>query len=145
MATLNRKLLDTTTARGKHVAARLKREIVIWLATTNPDGRPLVVPVWFLFEGDTFLIYSVPGQKVRNLERSNLVSLHLNSTPDGGDVVRVEGTAQVMKRQPPAYKVPGYVKKYASQIKGNGWTPESFSADYRIPIRIRATKFHGGD
>jgi len=145
VAPLNRKLLDTTTARGKHVASRLNREIVIWLATTNPNGRPLVVPVWFLFEGDTFLIYSVPGQKVRNIERVNLVSLHMNSTPDGGDVIRIEGTAQVMKRQPPAYKVPGYMRKYGSRIKSYGWTPESFSADYRIPIRVRATKFRGGD
>jgi PPOX class probable F420-dependent enzyme len=145
VAPLNRKLLDTTTARGKHIASRLKKEIVIWLATTNPDGRPLVVPVWFLFEGDSFLIYSVPGQKVRNIESSELVSLHLNSTPDGGDVVRIEGTAKVMKRRPPAYKVPAYMRKYGSQIRSNGWTPEGFSADYRIPIRIRATRFHGGD
>ena len=145
MATLNRKLLDTTAPRGRHIAGRLRKEIVVWLATTNPDGRPVVVPVWFLFEGDTFLIYSVPGQKVRNIERSSLVSLHLNSTTDGGDIVRLEGTAKVLKRQPPAYKVPAYIRKYRSQIKNNGWTPESFSADYRIPIRIRATKFHGGD
>jgi PPOX class probable F420-dependent enzyme len=144
MARITRKLLDTATARGRHIQSRLKREIVIWLATTNPNGRPLAVPVWFLFEGDTFLIYSVPGQKVRNIQRNATVSLHLNSTPDGGDVVRVEGTAALPKRQPPAYKVPAYVRKYRSLIKTYGWTPESFSADYRMPIRVRATKFHGG-
>src|SRR5713226_344784 len=59
--------------------------------------------------------------------------------------VRVDGTAQLLKRQPPAYKVPAYVRKYSSTIKSYGWTPRSFSADYRIPIRVRATKFHGGD
>jgi PPOX class probable F420-dependent enzyme len=134
-------LLDKT-ARGKHIQSRLKREIVIWLATTNPNLRPLVVPVWFLFEDDKFLIYSVPGQKVRNIGN---VSLHLNSTSDGGDVVRVEGTAQLMKRQPPAYKVPAYLRKYASLIKSYGWTPQSFSEEYRVPIRVRAAKFHGGD
>ncbi len=145
MAPLTRKLLDTTTARGRHIQSRLKKEIVIWLATTNRNRRPLVVPVWFLFEGDTFLIYSLSGLKVRNIERSNLVELHLNATFDGSDVVRVDGTAQLLKRQPPAYKVPAYVRKYSSLIKSYGWTPRSFSADYRIPIRVRATKFHGGD
>jgi PPOX class probable F420-dependent enzyme len=137
-------LLDNS-ARGKHIQSRLKREIVIWLATTNPDLRPLVVPVWFLFEEDKFLIYSLPGQKVRNIERNGNVSLHLNSTSDGGDVVRVEGTAQLMKRQPPAYKVPAYIRKYASVIKSYGWTPQSFSVDYHVAVRVRATKFHGGD
>ena len=137
-------LLDNS-ARGKHIQSRLKREIVIWLATTNPNLRPLVVPVWFLFEDDRFLIYSVPGQKVRNIGRNGNVSLHLNSTADGGDVVRVEGMAQLMKRQPPAYKVPAYLRKYASLIKSYGWTPQSFSEEYRVPIRVRATKFHGGD
>ena len=127
------------------MAARLKTEIVAWLATANPDGRPLVVPVWFLFEGDSFLIFSVPGQKVRNIERNPLVSMHLNSTPDGGDIVRVQGKAQVLKRQPPAYKVPAYMRKYAGRIKSYGWTGETFSADYRIPIRVRATKVRGGD
>ncbi|HAF20317.1 MAG TPA: TIGR03667 family PPOX class F420-dependent oxidoreductase [Chloroflexi bacterium] len=138
-----RKLLDTTTPRGKHVLSRLKREIVVWLATTNPNGRPLVVPVWFLFDGGTFLIYSVPGQKVRNIGRNPLVALQLNSNPEGGDVVRVAGKAQLLKRQPPAYKVPAYIRKYRSLIKSYGWTPESFSADYRIPIRVRPTKFQG--
>jgi PPOX class probable F420-dependent enzyme len=137
-------LLDNS-ARGKHIQSRLKREIVIWLATTNPDLRPLVVPVWFWFEDDKFLIYSLPGQKVRNIERNGNVSLHLNSTSDGGDVVRVEGTAQLMKRQPPAYKVPAYIRKYASVIKSYGWTPQSFSVDYHVAVRVRATKFHGGD
>jgi PPOX class probable F420-dependent enzyme len=137
-------LLDNR-ARGRHIQSRLKREIVIWLATTNPNLRPLVVPVWFLFESDKFLIYSIPGQKVRNVEHNGNVSLHLNATVDGGDVVRVEGTAQVLKRQPPAYSVPAYMRKYASLIKSYGWTPQSFSEEYHIPIRVRATKFHGGD
>lgn len=130
-------------ALSKHALSRLKKEIVVWLATTNPNGGPLVVPVWFLFDGKTFLIYSVPGQKVRNIERSPLVALHLNSNPEGGDVLRVTGKAQVLKRQPPAHKVPAYIRKYRSLIKSYGWTPESFSADYRIPIRVRPTKFRG--
>jgi PPOX class probable F420-dependent enzyme len=136
-------ILVDAVALSKHVLSRLKKEIVVWLATTNPDGRPLVTPVWFFFDGKTFLIYSVPGQKVRNIERNPLVALHLNSNPAGGDVVRASAKAQLLKRQPPAYKVPAYLRKYRSMIKSYGWTPESFSADYRIPIRVRPTKFQG--
>lgn len=132
-------------APSKHVQSRLKKEIVIWLATTNPNGRPLVVPVWFLWEGDVFLIYSLPGQKTRNIGRNQFVSMHLNATSEGGDVVRIEGTAQLARRQPPASKVPAYIRKYRSLIKSYGMTPESFSTDYSVPIRIRATKYRGGD
>ncbi len=145
MAGATQKLLDTTTARGRHIQSRLKRELVIWLATSNPNGRPLVVPVWFLWEDGNFLIYSIPGQKTRNIARSPFVALHMNSTPDGGEVVRFEGSAELPKRQPPAYKVPAYIRKYASRIKSYGMTPESFSAEYSVPIRVRATNFHGGD
>lgn len=134
-------ILVDGVALSKHANSRLKKEIVIWLGTTNPDGGPLVVPVWFLFDGKTSLIYSVPGPKARNIERNPLVALHLNSNPEGGDVVRVTGKAQLPKRQPPAYKVPAYLHKYRSLIASYGWTPESFSADYRIPIRVRPTKF----
>jgi PPOX class probable F420-dependent enzyme len=136
-------ILIVLVALSKHVLSRLNKEIVAWLATTNPNGGPLVVPVWFFFDGKTFLIYSVPGQKVRNIERNPLVALHLNSNAEGGDVVRVAAKAQLLKRQPPAYKVPAYLRKYRPLIKSYGWTPESFSADYRIPIRVRPTKFQG--
>jgi len=82
-------------------------------------------------------------KRIRNIERNPLVALQLNSNPEGGDVVRVAGKAQLLKRQPPAHKVPAYIRKYRSLIKSYGWTPESFSADYRIPIRVRPTKFQG--
>jgi PPOX class probable F420-dependent enzyme len=130
----------TPAAIGAGTRRRLEREIVIWLATVGGDGRPLVVPVWFHWDGSSFLIYSVPGLKVRNIERHPLVELHLNSTPDGGDVVRVQGAARVVKRQPPAYKVPAYVRKYRALIKSYGWTPQSFSAEYHVPIKVTVTR-----
>lgn len=124
--------------------SRLKKELIVWLATTNPDGRPLVVPVWFLYDSGVFIIYSLPGQKARNAEHRPLVALHLHATSDGGDVARFEGKAQVPKRRVPAYKLPAFIRKYASLMKSYGMTPESFSADYNVPIHVRATKFHGG-
>jgi len=134
MAGSTRRALKPKTQR------RLETELIIWLATAGADGRPLVVPVWFLWEAKSFLIYSLPGLKVQNIGRNPKVELHLNSTPDGDDIVRIDGTARVVKRQPPAFRVPKYVRKYASLIKSYGWTPESFSADYHVPIRVDAEK-----
>jgi len=88
MAARKRSLLDTSTAKGKHVERRLNKEIVIWLATSGTEGRPRAVPVWFQWDGDSFLVYSVPGQKVNDIEANPKVQLHLNTGPEGEDVVR---------------------------------------------------------
>lgn len=101
-----------------------------------------MVPVWYLWDGDSFLIYSIPGAKVRNVERNPGVQTHLNAIDAGDDVVRLDGTAQVLKRQPPAYRVPEYIRKYAKRIKAYGMTPESFSEQYHVAIRVRPTKLH---
>jgi PPOX class probable F420-dependent enzyme len=127
---------------GSHVRSRLRKEIVIWLATSGRDGRPHVVPVWFWWDGSSFLVYSIPGQKVRDLEANRNVQLHLNSDPEGDDVVRIEGVGRVAPNEPPAFRVPAYVRKYRSYIRGLGWTPKAFSEEYRVPIRISPTRLH---
>ena len=128
----------------KHAQSRLKKDLVIWLATCGRDGSPHVLPVWFLWDGETFLIYSVPGQKVRDIEGNPNVALHLNTDPEGEDLVRVQGTAKIVPTQPPAYQVPSYVRKYREQIKGFGWTPKVFSEQYHVAVCVRPTRFHGG-
>ncbi len=47
--------------RRVHVDGRLRANLMVWLTTVRPDGRPESVPVWFLLrEDETFLIYSQP-------------------------------------------------------------------------------------
>ena len=125
-----------------HVRSRLRKELAIWLATAGRDGRPHVVPVWFWWDGDTFVVFSVPGQKVRDIQANPKVQLHLNSDVEGEDVVRLDGTAEVSTDQLPAHKVPSYVRKYRELMKGNGWTPKVFSELYHVPIRIQATRYY---
>jgi PPOX class probable F420-dependent enzyme len=127
---------------SKHVETRLKRELVIWLATVGRDGQPHVVPVWFWWDGKSFLIYAVPGQKVRDIQANPNVALHLNTDPVGGDVVRIDGTAMVDPRQAPAYRVPAYVRKYREQMRGLDWTPKVFSDKYHFALRVKPARFH---
>jgi PPOX class probable F420-dependent enzyme len=122
--------------------SRLRRELVIWLATGGRDGRPHVVPVWFWWDGEAFVVYSIPGQKVRDIEANPKVQLHLNSDPEGAEIVRFDGVATLPAGQPPAHRVPAYVRKYRFLIKEYGWTPKGFSEQYRVPIRIVATRLH---
>ena len=53
-------VLDITTEWGQHAEQRLRTNIIGWLTTVGSDGRPYTVPVWFLWEGNTVLIFSQP-------------------------------------------------------------------------------------
>lgn len=127
---------------ARHTITRLKRELIIWIATVGPDRRPHAVPVWFWWDGKSFLIYAIPGVKVRDMKSNQNVALHLNTDPVGDDVVRLEGTAMIDPKQPPAHKVPGYLRKYREQIKRLGWTPQQFAEQYHVAIRVKPRRFH---
>ncbi|HEX2680019.1 MAG TPA: hypothetical protein VHQ03_01860, partial [Candidatus Dormibacteraeota bacterium] len=59
-----------------------------------------------------------------------------------GDVfIRISGRATLGK-SPQAHRVPAYVRKYGSQIKGFGWSLEEFSRRYPNVIRVRSVRFH---
>ena len=130
-------MLDTTTRAGARAAERLRDELIIWLTTVGATGQPQSSPVWFLWDGETFLVYSQPRTaKLRNLAANPRVGLHLDGNGRGGDVVIVEGTASVEPDAAPADRVPEYVEKYRERIAANRWTPASFAADYSEAVRI---------
>jgi len=70
------------------------------------------------------------------------VALHLDSDGQGSDIVVVLGDIAV-SGDPPAHAVPDYVEKYAAFIARNSWTPDSFAADYSVPLRLKATTLRG--
>jgi PPOX class probable F420-dependent enzyme len=130
-------MLDTTIEAGARAEARLREEIIIWLTTVRSDGQPQSVPVWFLWDGETFLIYSRPGrQKLKNIGSNPRVGLHLNSSAHGGDVVRAEGTAEVVQDVPPAGEVGEYVEKYRESIARIGFDPDGFARTYSVAFRV---------
>ncbi len=134
-------LLDYRDPTHRRAEERLGRELVAWLTTVSPRGRPQSTPVWFWWDGSTFLVYSRPGkQKLRNIAANPRVSLHLDGDGLGGDNVIFEGEAAVATDVPPANEMPGYLDKYRSRIEQNGWTPQDFAADYSVPIRVRPTR-----
>jgi PPOX class probable F420-dependent enzyme len=126
----------------RQTESRLKKDRVIWLVTAGRDRRPQGVPVWFLWDGKSFLIYAQPGIKVRHIRSNPHVELHLNTDEAGDFVGRASGEAIISKSQAPAYKVPAYVRKYRADFKNFGWTPEEFSRRYPFAIRVRRLRFH---
>jgi PPOX class probable F420-dependent enzyme len=127
--------------RNTPAETRLREEVVVWLTTVSPEGQPQSTPVWFLWDGESFLLYSQPGKpKLRNIASNPRVGLHLRGTSTGADIVIIEGQAQIASGQSPAHRVPSYIEKYREHIEAYDWTPESFAADYSEPIRIRPTR-----
>lgn len=138
----NDTVLDTTTEAGGRAERRLGEEGIAWLTTVRADGQPQSVPVWFLWDGESFLIYSQPGrQKLRNIERNPRVGLNLNSNDRGGEVVRAEGEAGIIEDAPPATEVPAYLEKYRDAIARIGYEEEGFARAYSVAIRVTPTRW----
>lgn len=136
--------LDENTEFGARVIRKIAEEQVIWLTTIKPDGTPQPTPVWFLWNGETFLIYSQPNTyKLRNIASNPRVSMNFNCTESGGDVVVFFGEAYIDKNTPPAHHNPDYIKKYREGIADIDMTPESFSGSYQVPIRVKPERVRG--
>ena len=81
-------------------------------------------------------------RKLANIAANPKVSLNLDSDGIDADIVICWGEARVSD-DPPANEVPAYVEKYAGPIAQLGWTPESFAADFSVPLRIELSRIHG--
>ena len=135
-------MLDTTTEAGGRAERRLREEEVAWMTTVRADGQPQSVPVWFLWDGEGFLIYSQENrQKLRNIGRNPRVGLNLNSNATGGDVVRLEGTAEIVEDAPPADEVEAYVEKYRDSIARIGFDVDGFARAYSVAVRVTPTRW----
>ena len=134
-------MLDPSNQAHASADRRLRSEQVAWLTTVRADGQAQSTPVWFLWDGDTFLVYSQPGApKVGNVAANPKVSLHLNDDGTGGDVVIIEGAATVEPDTPRADRVEDYMAKYQAALAALGYEPGPFARTYSTAIRVRPTR-----
>jgi PPOX class probable F420-dependent enzyme len=134
-------VLDPSKPAHARAEQRLASERIAWLTTVRADGQAQSSPVWFLWDGATFLVFSQPGaQKVRNLAVNPRVALHLGDDGSGGDVVTVEGAATVEPDSPRADRVEAYLAKYRAAVEALGYEPGPFARTYSTAIRIRPTR-----
>lgn len=124
--------------------SRLRSNLMAWLTTVRPDGQPVSVPVWFVLrEDETILLYSQPAKaKLRHIATNPKVSLALDVTDIGRNVVRLEGTARQAGDQPPAHENPAYLAKYTERIGALFGTPEKFSALFSVAVVITPDRLH---
>jgi PPOX class probable F420-dependent enzyme len=137
----HRVVIDQTTEVGARVAARLRDELVAWLVTVAADGTPVPTPVWFLWDGETILVYSQREKpKPRHIATNPRVALALRTDVVGDDLAVITGMAAIEESAPAAFELPPYTEKYRDEIARMGSDPEEFSGAYSVPIRITPTK-----
>ena len=133
--------LDLSDPDQARVAERLRTARILWLASVRPDGRPHLVPVWFLWEGATILVFSKPqNQKVRNLRQNPNVTVSLDDTDEGDDVIVLEGVAELVSEPTAARVPPAYAEKYAEGLVEIGLSIEAMAREYSQPIHITITR-----
>ncbi len=120
--------------RWRAIDARLGRETEIWLATVRHDGRPHLVPLWYIWhDAKIFIATGSETQKFTNLRHNQNVSLALQ---DPLSVVIVEGEAHVAQRQLIDPLADSFYHKYEWDFRYDD------SADWRLieitPFKILA-------
>lgn len=71
------------------------------LATVGADGRPHVVPIWFILDGETIVFTTGRGSaKARHMRRDPRVALCVDDEAPPFAFVLIEGTAQLTLNPP---------------------------------------------
>ena len=80
-------MIDFTTKLGTRAKERLDSEFCIWLTTVSPAGVPQPRPVWFIWDGEAFLIYSQRNtKKLEHIGHNPQVALNFDGGPKAEDV-----------------------------------------------------------
>jgi PPOX class probable F420-dependent enzyme len=140
--------LDPSIAGAAHAEDRLRRDEMIWITTVRADGQPQSSAVWFHWDGSDFLLVSQPAAaKVRNLVANPRVSLALNGTGYGADLVIVEGQAEVLPDYasgswPEAARVEAYYAKYETALRESlGSSAAEMASAFSTALRITPTRW----
>jgi PPOX class probable F420-dependent enzyme len=122
-------------------AALIQNAYYMWFTTVRDDGQPQPTPVWFVQEGETYIVYSQPdAQKVKNIRDNPQVALSFAPDSEANQYVVIMGEAAL--DESPGLSAP-YIAKYEAGIKDLGMTVESMAASFSTLIRITPTRVRG--
>lgn len=136
--------INLSSEFGRKVQKRLQEEQVIWLVTTGTDGTPQPRPVWFYWDGVSFLIYSQPQtRKLEHIQHQPRVALHLDGNEVGGNIVVFTGDAQLVEKNHADGVLPAYAQKYRAGFERIGLSGDGFAKAYSETIRVYPTELRG--
>lgn len=129
---------------GQRALRRIQSEQVIWLTTVSPSGMPQPRPVWFVWDGEAFIIYSIPtAKKIVHIAHNPKVALHFNTDAGGEDIQVVLGQAHLDSNTPPSRLNKAYSEKYHAGILSLGMDEEEYSAMFSAAIRVTPERLRG--
>ncbi|HUN23395.1 MAG TPA: TIGR03667 family PPOX class F420-dependent oxidoreductase [Anaerolineales bacterium] len=131
---------------GRRTLERIQSEQVIWLTTVSTQGVPQPRPVWFVWDGFAFTIYSTPqAKKIVHINHNPNVALHFNTDTGGEDIQVILGNAHVDTSTPPSNMNVAYSQKYHAGILALGMGEEQYAATFSVAIRIIPFRLRGLD
>lgn len=130
-----------STTKRDAIEERLRDDLIIWLTTASPTGRPHTVPVWFWWDGEAITIFCEPEtKKIRNLRQNPAVTLALETRNEGEEVIVFEGEAELPASPASAMMTAGFDEKYAHLFPAIDSSPEKMAARYTQPVRFKPAK-----
>ena len=137
-------MIDLTSKYGEEVRKKLETEMVIWLTTVTPNGTPQPRPVWFIWQDNKFIVYSMASaKKLEHIRNNPNVSLQFNMASHNDAAFIFIGKASIIESPTPVIDIKEYIEKYSEAIKeiDANTDPESFNEAYSVRIEITPTKF----
>jgi len=141
-------MIDFKTKFGRYAMKHIKSRYFVWMTTVDSSGTPQPKPVWFLWENDSFLIYSqANAYKLKHIQKNPNVALNFNTEDENGEqrLIIITGTAKLDKKCPPSDKHRAYMRKYKKGMIELDFTPKQFADDYSVALRVTPTKLRGAE
>ena len=124
--------------------AALRRSTVLWLSSVGADGRPHVVPAWFVWDGERIVLFSKPkARKIRNLRCDPRTMVALGAAGPHFDVELIEADAELPAATAVEVMPAAFAAKYRSLMRRADLSIERFAEVYSQPIVLRPTRFVG--
>ena len=127
----------------------LQEERIVTVATIGPNGRPHLMPLWFVAEGAVISAWTFgKSQKVKNLERSPHATLQIEAGDDYQQLrgAMLECDVEIVRDTPKVEKIGAAVmRRYAGAPAGE--IPDSVrqQAPKRVGLVFRPTRVASWD
>ena len=96
---------------------RLQTAPNVWMSTTRPNGKPHLIPIWFIWLNDRFYICTESKSvKIQNLRHNAGISVALE---DGNKPVIAEGKAVLIETSFPEAVRQAFISKYKWDISAD--------------------------
>ena len=126
------------------IESALERQDVVWLSSIRPDGRPHLVPVWFVWCDGLIVVFSKPdAQKVRNLLSDPRAMVAIGEPTADFDIELIEAEADVAPGPSDKTARERFAWKYGAALARAASSVEEFAAVYSQSIRLRPTRWLG--